>query len=548
MAGTDLTQQEFKAGMYAPVDEEAKREMWRQGALAFAANVLAHNTGAYNGALAPVIGQGLLGGINAYKSEETNQRNIAALKAQEENNRQMRLASERAAGISMFDTGPAASAGAPQAATIPPQFRQEPPTSVVPQNITGAPVIGPSQPQQSVSISPLDENRTETGAVGVSASMPSRKSKINIPGMFQQLEKKRQQLLLAFGNNPEKVAQYLGPEYKMLESLAKMEGVPEGSTLYSNIFGELYNNPKQTEFEREVAGIRRLQDSGEGGFASVQEGILRNKGWSDIKVDPQTGKSYGMKGGVIQEIPAEATMTPEQPKQTVYHAGGNSVENRIFDPNKKLFPNAEHDKNGFAILGRGEQQSLVTLDKNAFAQNQAADFFKTELPLAKGAVKTINSVNNMRDQLESGIFSGGGASARVTAINALKGWGVPVPDDWSKKLANSQAFGIFAGQQLLAHAKDLGYNPTDADARRIEAIVGTIDTDPNALVKAMDYMEKIARRDLENFHAISKQIAGKDIGQLYDPTILVPIPETRRSKSSPQQTAPEGLQWRKINQ
>jgi hypothetical protein len=74
------------------------------------------------------------------------------------------------------------------------------------------------------------------------------------------------------------------------------------------------------------------------------------------------------------------------------------------------------------------------------------------------------------------------------------------------KLTNTRDFTSAAGQQLLAHAKALGANPSNADAARIEKIVGSIDTDPQALQNIMEWTEQQARRSIQLHNARVKQV------------------------------------------
>lgn len=135
-----------------------------------------------------------------------------------------------------------------------------------------------------------------------------------------------------------------------------------------------------------------------------------------------------------------------------------------------------------------------------------ADQLSSEQKGAQRASDTIQATNQMRQAMDAGTFSNGGADAKTNAVNILKGIGVPVPDDWNTKLANSQAFSSFVGTQLLNHAKDLGSNPSNADASRIEKIVGTIGTDPQAIQKIMDFNEEMGRKAIDRYNSHYNQV------------------------------------------
>lgn len=137
-----------------------------------------------------------------------------------------------------------------------------------------------------------------------------------------------------------------------------------------------------------------------------------------------------------------------------------------------------------------------------FGKQQSATFFKMRDSAAKAA-DALQSVNNIREAIGSGAWQGGGANARASIANYLKPLGFAVDDT---KLANTQAFTSAAGQFLLQHAKDLGANPSNSDAARIEKIVGSADTDPGAMQKILDWQEQLYRKSIRQFNGAYDQV------------------------------------------
>jgi hypothetical protein len=154
------------------------------------------------------------------------------------------------------------------------------------------------------------------------------------------------------------------------------------------------------------------------------------------------------------------------------------------------------------------KKPLVNIDmagQNEFTKRlnreQAALLMKDQA-VAQKAAENILSINKMRDAMEGGMYQGGGASLKEKAHNWLKGFGFVVDD---ATLANTGMFKSAAGKFLLDHAKELGANPSNADAKRIDQIIGTIDIDPGAMSKMMDFMEEIARRSIHRFNTRYQQ-------------------------------------------
>jgi hypothetical protein len=157
---------------------------------------------------------------------------------------------------------------------------------------------------------------------------------------------------------------------------------------------------------------------------------------------------------------------------------------------------------------------------------------------AQQAAETLQTINQARTQIAGGAYQGGMADIKLNAVNTLKGMGFQVDD---KTLANTAALKSAMGQFLLQHAKALGSNPSNADAARIDKIVGTIDTDPGALNKALDFMEQMARRSVRTFNTQYKQaMSQQGAFSAYDMTIPEPPPFELPQQST---TAPKRLRY-----
>lgn len=171
-----------------------------------------------------------------------------------------------------------------------------------------------------------------------------------------------------------------------------------------------------------------------------------------------------------------------------------------------------------------------------------ADQLGKEQSGAQKAADTITTINKMRGELDAGMYTGGFAERRLGVVNMLNGLGIPVDE---KKLANTQAFKSFVGSQLLQHAKDLGTNPSNADAIRIDKIIGNIENDPNALQKIMDFNEEMGRRAVDRFNKHYQEVK-KDPNAQFGFDMSVQQPEkykgrdiqVRANKSAVQSSQP----------
>lgn len=110
---------------------------------------------------------------------------------------------------------------------------------------------------------------------------------------------------------------------------------------------------------------------------------------------------------------------------------------------------------------------------------------------ARTAADSIASNVEARNSLAGGAFVGAGAETKLAISKSLQSMGFNVAPD---KVTNTEYLQSTLGQGILNKAKALGTQPTDNDARIVRTIVGSIGTDPNALVKLLDYQDVMSNR------------------------------------------------------
>lgn len=153
---------------------------------------------------------------------------------------------------------------------------------------------------------------------------------------------------------------------------------------------------------------------------------------------------------------------------------------------------------------------------------------------AQKAADNLASIEEQRRAIASGVYGGAGADLKLALQKGFQGLGINIADP--SKATNTDYLKSQLGQGVLAQAKTLGANPTDADARRIEDIVGTINKDPQALNKLIDYKEMMIRREIEQHNTRYKQAVGNGFQAPYD--MEVKLPEKSGSNPAPAQTFP----------
>lgn len=154
-----------------------------------------------------------------------------------------------------------------------------------------------------------------------------------------------------------------------------------------------------------------------------------------------------------------------------------------------------------------------------FGEKQADNIFDLHKSAGR-AVETITTIHQMRDSMAGGMYTGGGANTKAAIANFLQPMGFAVNED---ALANTQKFNMAAGKFLLQHAKDLGANPSNADAARLDKIIGTAETNPQAMNQLMDWQEEMARRSIKKYNTVYDQVKkNPQIFNAYDMSVAEP--------------------------
>lgn len=162
---------------------------------------------------------------------------------------------------------------------------------------------------------------------------------------------------------------------------------------------------------------------------------------------------------------------------------------------------------------------------------------------AQTALNDLASIAESRKAIQAGTYQGTGANWKLDAANFIQSnLGAKVDPE---KVGNTGYLQSTLGATLLGQAKSLGTNPTDADARRLEAILGTVGTDPKAMDKILDWREEMATRAINGHNATVTDAEKRGMTSPYD--LRVKIPSAAPSGQSPAPAnAPQAMDIRSL--
>lgn len=180
-------------------------------------------------------------------------------------------------------------------------------------------------------------------------------------------------------------------------------------------------------------------------------------------------------------------------------------------------PSGPGVNSGYGPTQRAERTGLFDADVKQVSEFRAS---------AQKAGQAMRAINQIESGLKGGTFSGAYADVQERAAALFKPLGIPVDVN---KLTNTQEVKAFVQNLVIPQVKQLGFNPTDADARRIEEAVGNIRNDPKALEKIMGVLKADSRQTIDQFKRAdahlrkNRSLEGFDYG-FENPTPTAPAP------------------------
>ncbi len=272
--------------------------------------------------------------------------------------------------------------------------------------------------------------------------------------------------------------------------------------------------------------------------------------------DPQQAQAP-MPSAISQppEVPRPQP-TPEQVQRyrsMVEAKGGMTIEQANQGLNKEITDQWQADKARALAIWQDQQQSKRIQETGAQRLGQEAPMtmikdrvsnYETKVrPGAIAAINDIQSINQTRQILDAGAFTGTGAEAKTLAAKVGEQLGIP-----SDQAQNTQVLGATLAKRVLAGAGGtLGTGFSNADRDFMEkAQGGQLSMDEGALRRILDIGEKQARQTLKNHDTEAARVMQlPGMGQLGAQQFQVPQAPTydefnKANPLAPLQTSPQG--------
>lgn len=153
---------------------------------------------------------------------------------------------------------------------------------------------------------------------------------------------------------------------------------------------------------------------------------------------------------------------------------------------------------------------------------EQADMLTKSATGAKSASDELLGIQEARKAIDSGVFAGSGANQKL-AISKFINANVPGLNIDPEKVGNTDYLKSTLGRGLLEQAKTLGSNPSNADASRINDIVGDIGKDPMAMRKILDWRQDMAVRAIAQHNQKIDQAEASGFKPQFDMRVQNPL-------------------------
>jgi hypothetical protein len=154
-----------------------------------------------------------------------------------------------------------------------------------------------------------------------------------------------------------------------------------------------------------------------------------------------------------------------------------------------------------------------------------ADLLDDSYKKARIASDDLMGISESRKALKAGAFVGSLADTKLAVAKFVNG-NIPGVTIDPNRVAETDYLKSTLGKGLLEQAKTLGSNPSNADANRINDIVGSIGKDPNALQKMLDWRQEMAQRAINLHNSNVGQAVQNGFRPQFDMTVKLPAAPT----------------------
>lgn len=176
---------------------------------------------------------------------------------------------------------------------------------------------------------------------------------------------------------------------------------------------------------------------------------------------------------------------------------------------KAYATNNQPGASGIPLQDEGSKQFSKTI-----AEKSGTDLLESR-DKAKTAIETIQGIEQARQAIKGGAFQSTGADMKLGLTKFINA-NIPGVSIDEAKAGNTDYLKSILGTGLLQQAKTLGSNPSNADATRINDIVGSIGKDPKAMDKILDWRQQMAEQAITRHNNTVDDAESRGMKSPYD--------------------------------
>ena len=208
----------------------------------------------------------------------------------------------------------------------------------------------------------------------------------------------------------------------------------------------------------------------------------------------ERGDLAGATGALTSGMPNQNPQPPAAKEPTLITVDDPN------NPGKKITAWREEDPKSGKVTYRNVQGQQINIDARAAGEEQKMALGETKSELktwqdkADLAKDTINSSRLALEAINEGAKSGGGEGYKQAIRKLLQGFGVQMD-----ATAPTEQLQMALGEAILANARKLA-PVTGEDVKQLEKMLGSINTDPQALQKMLAYRSGNAMKTVQDFN------------------------------------------------
>lgn len=221
--------------------------------------------------------------------------------------------------------------------------------------------------------------------------------------------------------------------------------------------------------------------------------------------------TLNLPSGPLQVTRAQAlAMTQPQQPQGPQIGGGQNLTPQLREliAQDAAANGIQNPTTNFQGAGRGQAYGVTNAPARGFGiplQPKSAEEFSNNVAksdadqltawrtAAENANSALSTFENLRDAVNKGVYSGGGAQAKTAAASIINGLTGAKP----KGFVGSELFNANASALVLDRIKSLGPNPSNADRDFIERTIPNLDKSAEARDALINFMEQKARGSID---------------------------------------------------